>query len=427
MKICKIEKGSVCSELDICAGDELIEIDGKSNLDCLDYIFYNSEEFFTLSIKKADGEIIDYKIEKDSEEDLGLVFSDFEIKPKSCKNKCIFCFVDQLPKNMRKTLYFKDDDYRLSFISGNYITLTNIKKNDAERIIKQRLSPLYFSIHSMDKAIRNKLLGKESDNPEELIKIFAKNGIEMHCQIVMCPGVNDGKDVINSVNILSKYYPNVKSVAIVPVGLTKFRDNLEKLKPVDKTSAASTITDIEKLQQIFIKKYEAPFVFLSDEFYIKAEKECPPYNFYGEFWQIENGVGMLAKFKEEFNRALQEVKIQQIKKNYCIITGKSTENFIKELLNGFKHKSGYMPDVIGVVNNFFGETITVSGLLTGTDIVAQFGGKKYDTVFLPKCLTKEFETVLLDDMQISDVEEKIKNKIKVIECSGAALVEALNS
>lgn len=426
MKISGVEERGVCSELDINAGDELIEINGKKNLDCLDYLFYNSEENFILSVKKPDGEIIDYEIEKDSDEDLGLNFFDFEIKPKSCRNNCIFCFVDQLPKNMRKTLYFKDDDYRLSFILGNYITLTNLNKSDVERIIEQKLSPLYFSVHSMDKEIRKRLLNTKSyNNTEELIRTFSKAGIIMHCQIVMCPDINDGTDLINTVNSLSHYYPKIKSVAVVPVGLTKFRENLKLIKPVDEALAKKTIEEIENLQNGFIKKFNEPFVYLSDEFYIKAKVKIPPYNFYGEFCQIENGVGLLAKFKEEFLRALTEAKVKEIKNNCCVITGKSAEEFIKSLLKEFEIKFKNKPDVIAVENNFFGSTVTVSGLLTGTDIAAQFKNQKYDKVLLPKSLTKEFENVLLDDITISDLEKILKNKIDLVDIDGEKFLESL--
>lgn len=428
MKISGIEKDGVCSEFDIAAGDELIEINGKRNLDCLDYLFYNSEENFTISIKKPDGEIIDYEIEKNTEEDLGLNFVDFEIKPKRCKNKCIFCFVDQLPKNMRKPLYLKDDDYRLSFISGNYITMTNLNECDVLRIIEQNLSPLYFSVHSVDRDIRKRLLGLQAyDNLEELIGRFSKAGITMHCQIVVCPGINDGADLIKSVNSLSKYYPNVKSVAVVPVGLTRHRQSLEKIMPVEEILAKETIKEIEKLENVFLKKFNDPFVFLSDEFYIKACLKIPPSDFYKEFSQIENGIGLIAKFKEEFMQALHEVKAKKVKNKYCIITGKSAEEFIKNLINEFDIKFNSKPDVIAVENNFFGNTVTVSGLLTGADIISQFNNQKYDKILLPKCLTKEFEDILLDDTTVKDLEKALNSKISLVEIDGGKFLEELIS
>ena len=427
MLINKVLKKSVCSEFGIEPGDELIEINGKTP-DCLDYIFYNSEESFTLTVKKINGEIIDFVIEKDQDEDLGLEFSDFEIKPKSCKNRCIFCFVDQLPKKLRKPLYFKDDDYRLSFISGNYITLTNITQNDIDRIIAQRISPLYFSVHSLNKDIRRTLLGnKDFDKTEEIIEKFSKNGIIMHCQIVMCPCYNDGKDLIDSINGLSQYYPYVKTLAVVPVGLTKFREKLTPIKPVDTDLANLTIKNVEELQQKFLKKFNDPFVYLSDEFYVKAQINYPSYEFYGEFEQIENGVGLLAKFEQEFIIALDSAKSKKRNKKYCIITGMSSYNFIKKLIGKYAEKFDNIPDVLGIENNFFGTTVTVSGLITATDIITQFNNKKYDKVLLPKCMTKEFEEVFLDDLTAADLERAIDNKISLIDCDGEKLLNTLVS
>jgi len=424
MKISGISKTGVCSELDINTNDELIKINGK-DFDCLDYIYHNASESVTLTIKKQSGGIIDFEIEKDEQEDLGLTFFDFEIKPKTCVNKCIFCFIDQLPKNMRKSLYFKDDDYRLSFISGAFVTLTNLKNADIQKIITQNLSPLYVSVHSLDNNIRQRMLNCKKDTDiESLLKLFSKNNIQLHCQIVLCKNINDGRHLIETLMRLSKFYPNVKTVAVVPVGLTKHREKLEKLDAIDEETALSAISDIEKLQQSFIKKTGEPFVYLADELYIKAKKPVKDYKFYGEFYQIENGVGLFAKFEQEFSERLSEIENCKINKNYCVITSFSAENFIKKLTKEIETKLQCGIDVLAIKNNFFGPQVTVAGLICGTDIIEQFNKKRYDKILLPKCITKEFEDVLLDNITIKKLEQELKNKIEVVPVDGEAFVNA---
>ncbi|MCL1900786.1 MAG: DUF512 domain-containing protein [Firmicutes bacterium] len=424
MKISDVSKSGVCSELDICINDELIKINGK-DFDCLDYIYHNAEEFVILTIKKQSGEIVEFEIEKEQEEDLGLTFFDFEIKQKSCSNKCIFCFVDQLPKGMRKSLYFKDDDYRLSFISGCYVTLTNLTKSDIEKIITQNLSPLYLSVHSLNRIIRQKMLNCKKDTDiESLLKLFSDNNIQMHCQIVVCKNINDGRHLIETVQGLHSFYPNVKTVAIVPVGLTKYREGLVKLDEIDAESAMSVIFDIEQLQELFIKKTGEPFVFLADEFYVKAEQPIKDYNFYGEFYQIENGVGLFAKFEQEFYERINELKNCNLNKSYCVVTSVSAARFIKALSKELELKFNCTIDVLPIINNFFGQSVTVAGLICGCDIMEQFNDKLYDKVLLPKCITKEFEDVLLDDISIKRLEQELKNKIEVVPVDGGAFIDA---
>jgi len=424
MKISDILKGGVCSELDININDELIKINGKA-FDCLDYIYHNTGEFVVLTIKKQSGETVEFEIEKEEEEDLGLTFFDFEIKQKACSNKCIFCFVDQLPKGMRKSLYFKDDDYRLSFISGAFVTLTNLKKNDIKKIIAQNLSPLYLSVHSLNKGIRQRMLNCKKDTDiESILKLFSKNSIQMHCQIVVCKNINDGVHLIETVNGLSKFYPNVKTVAVVPVGLTKHRAGLENLDEIDYEAALSVIFDIENLQQSFIKKFNEPFVYLADEFYVKAKKPVKEYSFYGEFYQIENGVGLFSKFEHEFFERFNELNSYQLNKNYCIITSVSAENFIKRLAKELEAKLNCNIDILAIKNNFFGQQVTVAGLICGCDIIEQFNKKSYHKVLLPKCITKEFEDVLLDNVSTKKLEHELKNKIEVVPVNGEAFIDA---
>lgn len=424
MKISDISKVGVCSELDININDELIKINGK-DFDCLDYIYQNSKESVTLTIQKQSGDIIDFEIEKEEEEDLGLTFSDFEIKPKACLNKCIFCFIDQLPKNLRKSLYFKDDDYRLSFISGCYVTLTNLKKDDIQKIITQNLSPLYLSVHSLDKSIRQKMLNCKKDTDiEVLLNLFSKNNIQMHCQIVVCKNINDGRHLIKTIEGLSKFYPNVKTVAVVPVGLTKHRGGLEKIEGHDKESALSVICDIENLQQNYIKILSEPFVYLADEFYVLADMKAKDYNFYGEFYQIENGVGLFAKFEQEFSERLNEIEICDLNKSFCVITSIGARNFIQRLSKKIEAKLNCNIDVLPIKNNFFGASVTVAGLICGIDIIEQFNKKHYDKILLPKCITKEFEDVLLDNISIDRLEHELKNRVEVVPIDGEAFVNA---
>ena len=316
-KIIGVDKGSISYQLGIKSGDILLSFDGNPVKDILDYHYYDGMEEFVMTVSRGE-QITDYEIEKDYDESLGLELDEsMELTPLRCKNKCKFCFVDQLPKGMRESLYVKDDDYRLSFVSGNYITLTNVFKEELDRIVRLHLSPLYVSVHTTDNNIKNQLVtNPEGSKTFEKLKFLTDNGIQVNTQIVMCPNENDGEVLLHTLEDLQRLRPMLKSVAVVPVGLTKHREGLYPLMPVDKEKARQTITLIDSIN----KKYGV-FVYPSDEFYIKAELSLPNYEDYGDFEQIENGVGLVRMFEYEVECALCEVKKNKSKAKVSLITG----------------------------------------------------------------------------------------------------------
>lgn len=420
LKIKSVEENSLGEELGLKAGDAVIKFNEEPDIDILDYIYYDASESFTMSVKKSGGIIEEFDIEKYPEEEIGLDFDkSAEIKSAKCINKCLFCFVDQLPKKMRYTLYIKDDDYRLSFVTGNYVTLTNIKEKDILRIIDKKLSPLYISVHATDSKARCRLLGnKFAGNILEIIGRLAAAGITMHCQVVLCPGFNDGEILRKTIKELYKFYPAVKTLAVVPVGLTRHRERLFDINPVTKEIAAQTIK--------LCGYNDNNFVFCSDEMYLRAETELPSFESYGEFEQIENGVGLIRKFEKEFFDAFDN-NIKPKKRDIIIVTGQSALEFIGSLVKEFSKKYNFNTiETIGIQNYFLGENITVSGLITGGDIINQLGKKAAGKeVILPKCMLKEFENIFLDGMDINSLENQLGADVKVCEMQGYNFFDAL--
>lgn len=418
LKILSVIKGGIADEIGLKCGDNIIAFNGKK-ADILDYIYYDAAENFTLTVKSGDT-VTEYDIEKGESELMGLEFDNSaQIKPMPCRNKCIFCFVDQLPKKLRKSLYVKDDDYRLSFITGNYITLTNINKDDIIRITERKFSPLYISVHATDPQIRIKMLGnKNAGNIMELIKKFSIANITMHTQVVLCPGINDGEILKSTIKDLYSFYPAVKSLAVVPAGLTKHRQNLSEVNPVTKQDAKNAIEICNQYPQ---------FAYCSDELYLRGEEELPDYLFYGEFEQIENGVGLIRKFEKEFYTALNECDILPKKSDITVITGKSAYKFINSLALAFTAKfKNINIKTISIQNNFFGESVTVAGLVTGTDIASQLGeseqGRK---IIIPKSMLREGETLFLDGTDIITLEKQLKADIYVCNVTGYNFFDAL--
>lgn len=412
-KIVSIDKGSIADELHLKAGDEVVAFDGYPVEDILDYIFYDAKENFTMTVI-SDGDESTVEIDKDSDESLGLTFgSDMELTPRRCKNKCRFCFVDQLPKGMRETLYVKDDDYRCSFAFGNYVTLTNVTDRDLERIVRLRLSPLYVSVHAYDKEIKKALIA----NPEgaklfEKIDYLVNNGITLHTQIVMCKGINDGEVLKDTLDMLEKYYPKVASVAIVPVGLTGHREGLKPLLPIDKETATRTIDMVEEFNQKYIE--EGGFAFCSDEFYIKADRELPETEYYGDFSQIENGVGLVRQFSDDVDYALEETEPSNVKKTVYSVTGQSFKGILREESKKFKTKFPNLDfRVMDIVNEFFGKSITVAGLITGGDIIKQLKGKVSGDMIIPSTMLREFTDTFLDGVKVVDIEKELGVKIHI--------------
>lgn len=407
----------------IKVGDDVISFNGRKFADILDYIYADAATECTLEVAGKNG-IRKVSCKKNYDGDtLGLEFDEsVEItNPIECKNNCIFCFVKQLPKGMRDTLYVKDDDYRLSFISGCYITCTNLSEADIERIIEYKLSPLYISVHSTEHELRNMMLGiKKSIDQMALIKRFVAAGIVLNTQIVLCGGINDGEHLQRSLNDL--YDAGVHSVAVVPVGLTGHRTGLYDLQPLTREQAASAIELVED----FYDKHEG-FCYCSDEMYERAELSVKDYEYYGDFDQIDNGVGIVSQFYKEVKDAL-EFAPKKLKKTVGIITGVSAESSMKRIKKLLESKwSGFKMNIYVVKNHFFGESVTVAGLVTATDIIEQYRGYKFteDILLIPSVMMKQFDDVFLDNVSLAELQEKLGKKITVSAVDGDCFVDCI--
>lgn len=419
LKITGVADNSVGAELGFEMGDALVEFNGEPFEDILDYYYIDGETKFTLTVKTKQGDTCACDVEKLETESLGLEFDGTELTPRRCANKCIFCFVDQLPKGMRETLYLKDDDWKLSFICGNYVTLTNVTEKEVERIIKRKFSPLYISVHATDENIRAKLLGRKKPSPVmPYLKRFKDAGIVMHTQIVMIGGINDGEVLEQTLNDLNSLYPSVRSVSVVPVGLTGHRNGLYPLSEITKEIARRAIDITEKING------DRDWCYCSDEMYIIAERELKSAEYYGNNYQFENGVGMIPTFLRGINTSAKKVELAG---DFGIVTGKATEKMFSDLCLKLTSENPELSlKVYSIINNFFGPSITVSGLVTGRDIIAQLKGKDLpETLLLPRVMFKEFEIVMLDGTTVEDIERELKVKVKVIETGGEKFIEAL--
>lgn len=428
--ISEVYKNSIANEVGIEKGDVLLSINGQNIEDIIEYKFLISDEYLEVEIEKKNGEKYIYEIEKEYDEDLGIEFLNPIIdKAKSCRNKCMFCFIDQLPKGMRETLYFKDDDSRLSFLQGNFITLTNMSEKDVEKMIKYRISPVNISVHTTDSNLRVKMLSnKNAGNVYEVMKRLAEAGIEMNCQIVLCPDVNDKENLDRTISDLSKLYPNVKSVAVVPVGLTKFREGLFDLKEFDEESSKNLIKKIHEIQDDFLDKLKTRFVFLSDEFYIMANEKMPEYDSYEGFRQIENGVGLISKFEREIKDYLKKTCIRlKRERTVSIATGSSAFEFIKNISEEIMHNiHGLKINVYKIKNEYFGESITVTGLITATDLINQLKEKNLgDALIISKSMLKADQDIFLDNITLEDLKEKLNIKVLPTKTEGRDFVKKL--
>jgi len=428
--IIKVERESIAEELGIEPGDILLSVNGKNVEDVFDYRFLINDEYVELEIKTIQGEICKVEIEKEYYEDLGIIFEDGLMdEAKSCRNKCIFCFIDQLPKGMRETLYFKDDDSRLSFLQGNYVTLTNMKDEDLNRIIYYHLSPINISVHTTDLELRKKMLcNRFADNVLKRMQLLADAGIEMNLQIVLCKGVNDGKILEKSIEDLAAFYPHARSLSVVPVGITRYRDGLFPMEPFTKEDSLQVIETVEKWQRKLKEENGSSFVFISDEFYINAELPMPECERYEDFPQIENGVGMIALMKDEFDEYFNTLKDdEELKKEVSVVTGEAAYIFIKEFAEKLESKFKNLKiNVYEIKNEFFGGKITVSGLLTGGDIIKQLKDKPLgEYLCLPKNLLRSGERVLLDDITLEDIERELNIKTKITGESGSDFIKTI--
>ena len=412
--ISKVYKDSIADELGIEVGDLLISINGEPIHDIIEYRFLLSDEYLEVEIQKQNREVYIYEIEKDYDDDLGIEFTNPIIdKAKSCRNKCVFCFIDQLPKGMRETLYFKDDDSRLSFLQGNFVTLTNMSEEDINNIIKYRISPINISVHTTNPELRKTMIkNKFAGNLYSIMERLAEAQIQMNCQIVLCPGYNDKEELERTVSDLTKLYPYVNSAAAVPVGITKHREHLPNLEIFNEKTAGETIDQVDKLQKKYLKELGTRFIFLSDEFYIHQAR----YSMFDrwvepELLQLldENGVGMISKFEREIKDYLENLSEDhksKIKK-VSIATGHSAYEFMCEMAKCIMEKCPNVQiDVYKIINNFFGDTITVSGLVTATDIIDQLKDKNLgETLYIPRSMLKADEEIFLDNITLENLSD----------------------
>ena len=465
--IASVESGSIAEELGLEPGDAIEEINGNEIEDIFDYQYYVEEEYLDVLVLTKDGEECVLEIEKDEDEDLGITFeSSLMDEYHSCCNKCMFCFIDQMPSGMRETLYFKDDDSRLSFLQGNYITLTNMRDKDIERVIRYHLSPINISVHATNPELRCKMLHNRfaGDILEKIGRLY-EAGIRMNSQVVLCKGLNDGEELDRTISDLGKFLPYMESLSVVPVGLTKYREGLAPLELFEKEDAGKVLKQIHKWQDYFRENYGTTFVHASDEWFILAEQEFPDEAYYEGYGQLENGVGMMRLFITEFTEALEQVKSnpgylkmrEEVKRTVTIATGKLTYaticSFAERMMEAFP---GLQIHVFAIRNDFFGETITVSGLITGQDLTAQIkeyqeNSRKHfvekisdakefvdniesadknvhglgEDLIIPCNMLRTGERVFLDDWTVEDVEQKLGMRLIPIESGGGDFVEAI--
>ncbi len=428
VKINKVEKGSPAYKKGMREGDILLFINGNEIVDVLDYRFYQNEERLSVTYKKVKGKEKTVLVKKKEYEELGLLFDSYLMDSQhSCKNKCIFCFIDQLPKGLRETLYFKDDDSRLSFLFGNYITLTNLTEHEISRIINMHISPVNISVHTTNPELRCKMMNNRfAGESLEIIKRFDQAGIRMNFQLVLVPGYNDGEELRRSLYDLAEY-ENVECIASVPIGITKYRDGLTPVTPFDKKSAGEVIDITETICEEINQKRNERIIFAADEFYLTAEREMPDYDYYGSFPQLDNGVGMWALFKKEVMDALSDTDAPKTAKKLTFVTGKAAEPVIKWAVDRacslWHNLDGR---VYAIENNFLGEKITVAGLVTGRDIIEQLKGKDLgDALVIPSNMLRFERDLFLDDTSVTDLQKALKTKVIITDPDGYSFIETL--
>ena len=431
----EVISGSIAEELGLEPGDKIVAIDNAEIEDVFDYQFLIQDTYIEVLVETKDGEECLLEIEKDFDEDLGIEFDNGLMDEyRHCHNKCIFCFIDQMPKGMRETLYFKDDDSRLSFLQGNYVTLTNMSDHDIDRIVRYHLSPINISFQTMNPELRCKMLNNRfaGDALKKVDTLF-EAGITMNGQIVLCKGINDGKELEYSIEKLTEYLPHLESVSVVPVGLSKYRDGLYPLEPFEKADAQAVIDLIESWQKKIYAEHGTHFIHASDEWYILAEREMPEEERYDGYLQLENGVGMLRLMMNEFEERMEKLAEDRalpdhsLKGTVSMATGKLAYPYIRKMADRMQEVFPEMTVLVYEIRNeFFGERITVSGLLTGGDIVKQLTGKELGKrLLLPQNVLRSGEDVFLDDMHLPELEKALQVQADIVKSSGYDFVDSI--
>ncbi len=425
LEILNVESGSIAEELGLQAGDRLLSVNGESVCDLIDYLVAENSEHLLLEIAPASGDIWEVEIEHDSDEPLGLMLPHPE--PSQCGNNCIFCFVHQLPRGMRRPLYVKDEDYRFSYLYGAYVTLTNISETDLDRILSKQLSPLYVSVHATDNGLRQQLLGRQAPPILPILQRLIAGGIEVHTQIVVCPGYNDGEPLHQTCSDLIALAPGIKSLAIVPVGLTGHRQNLPELRPLTPAESAEIIGRVEAYQVECLRRLGSRLIFAADELYLNAGIEFPDLASYEDLSQIENGVGLIPQFRSQATDVLLQAVPLDLPA-MSLVTGVSAADDVSKFVSKLAEVCGLDLKVHVMENQFFGGHVTVTGLLTGQDLLQQLPGKPLGEILLvPEVMFRENDDLLLDDLSVADLEQKLDVQIEVVAADPWGLWDTLET
>ena len=429
VKILAVEPGGPASHAGVRPGETLLSINGNEICDILDYRFYETDRHLSIVLRDDAGAERTVQIRKGQYESIGLEFETYLMDQQhSCTNRCIFCFIDQLPKGLRKSLYFKDDDSRLSFLFGNYVTLTNLKEREVDRIIKMHISPINISVHTTNPELRVKMMGNRfAGKSLDILYRFAKAGIKLNCQIVLCRDINDGEELDRTLKDLTSLWPSVQSVAVVPLGLTKYRQGLYPLTGYDSETARAVVRQLERWGDRCEQKYGQRICYAADEFYLKAQLPIPPAPFYGDFDQLENGVGLMASLKQEFLDALEDFVPPASSRKVTLATGVAAHPFLDTLLDELRQRCHNLTcNVVPIVNDFFGDTITVAGLVTGGDLLKQLRGRELgDALLLPDVMLRREGDIFLDDVSLEELSEALQIQIITVPNNGYALLDAV--
>lgn len=423
LRIDSVEPGSYAAEIGLEAGDQLLRINGREINDILDFHLSIEAQQLLVEVLRPNDEVWELDLETLPGEDVGIEVE--HPQPQQCGNQCVFCFVHQLPRGMRRSLYIKDEDYRFSYLYGSYITLTNLTEAEIERIIELQLSPLYVSVHAVDEDVRRTLLGRDAPHVQPRLKRLVDGAISMHCQVVLCPGYNDGAILAQTIEFLATMHEQILSLAVVPVGLTDHRKNLPQLRTLTREEARDTIKTIEQYQQRYLSEFGTRFVFPADELYLQAEIELPPTEVYEEFPQLENGIGLIAQFRQQAEEVLLDAESLDLER-VSVATGRSFAPELQQFLQRLQVRTGVDLELFAPDNKFFGSSVTVTGLLTGSDLLNGLKGKDLgQALLLPDVVTRDNSMTLLDNVEIKQLEAELGVPVLVVESSPWGILEGL--